>query len=59
MTCIDLNLLVYDNGSKSLLEAHHVSRSNCVLADHGLLSAAAFQVLRRSLSTCVFFMRRS
>ena len=50
MTCIDFNLIVYDNGSESLLGANHVSRSNCVFADHGLLSAAAFQVLRHSLS---------
>lgn len=49
MTCIDFNLIVYDYGSESFLGANHVSRSNCVLTDYGLLSAAAVQVVRGSL----------
>jgi len=49
MTCIDFNLIMYDYGSKFLKGAKHEPRSNCVLADHGLLSTTAFQVVRRSI----------
>jgi|GEM_PF-6629130 len=43
MTCIDFNLLVYDNRSGLLQGANHERRSNCILTDHGPLSARRFK----------------
>ena len=63
MTCIDFNLIMYDNGPEQFTGANHEQRSNCYLTDHGLLSPTVFQVTRQSLprrsSRQDFYLSRS
>jgi len=47
MTCIDFNLILYDN-PKLLLG--HVPGPNCLFTDHGLLATTTFQSVCQSLS---------